>query len=216
MRIVRSLIIAAAAMGAAGAFAGVASAQDTFQPWQVKVGVSEVQPSEKSSIGTIGGEVNISNEFVPTIQVEYFFNNNVSVELLCCTARHDVHAEGTSLGTVNLGKISHFPPTVTLKYHWTEFGNFQPYFGGGINYTHFFDDSLPAGGPVSSIKYSDSWGAALQAGFDYRLDKHWSLNADVRKIWISTDVKLTAGAATIPATVDINPYVFTLGTGYRF
>lgn len=211
MRIVRSLILAAGAL----ALAGTASAQGLLDNFQFKVGVSLIQPDESATISTIGGTVDISDEYVPSLQVEYFFTDNISVELLCCIATHDVRAINTSLGTVNLGEVSHFPPTVTAKYRWTDFGAFQPYLGAGVNYTTFYDDELPAGGPVTSIEYDDSFGGALQAGFDYKLDEHWAINFDVRKIWISTDVTLVAGA-TINADVDINPLVVTVATGYRF
>lgn len=211
MRIVRSLIIAAGAL----AFVGTASAQDLLHNFQVKVGVSGILPDESATISTIGGTVDISDEYVPSLQIEYFINDNISLELLCCIATHDVKAVSTSLGTVNLGKVSHFPPTVTAKYRWTDFGAFQPYVGAGVNYTTFYDDELPAGGPVTAISYDDSFGGALQAGFDYKLNDHWAINVDVRKIWISTDVTLTAGA-TINADVDINPLVVTVATGYRF
>lgn len=211
MRIVRSLILAAGAL----ALAGTASAQSLLDNFQFKVGVSLIQPDESATISAIGGTVDISSEYVPSLQVEYFFTDNISVELLCCIATHDVRAINTSLGTVNLGEVSHFPPTVTAKYRWTDFGAFQPYVGAGVNYTTFYDDELPAGGPVTSIEYDDSFGGALQAGFDYKLDDHWAINVDVRKIWISTDVTLTAGA-TINADVDINPLVVTVATGYRF
>jgi outer membrane protein len=211
MRIVRSLIIAAGAL----AFAGTASAQDLLHNFQVKVGVSGILPDESATISTIGGTVDISDEYVPSLQIEYFINDNISLELLCCIATHDVKAVSTSLGTVNLGTVSHFPPTVTAKYRWTDFGAFQPYVGAGVNYTTFYDDELPAGGPVTAISYDDSFGGALQAGFDYKLNDHWAINVDVRKIWISTDVTLTAGA-TINADVDINPLVVTVATGYRF
>lgn len=211
MRIVRSLILAAGALG----LAGTASAQSLLDNFQFKVGVSLIQPDESATISAIGGTVDISTEYVPSLQVEYFFTDNISVELLCCIATHDVRAINTSLGTVNLGEVSHFPPTVTAKYRWTDFGAFQPYVGAGVNYTTFYDDELPAGGPVTAIEYDDSFGGALQAGFDYKLDDHWAINVDVRKIWINTDVTLTAGA-TINADVDINPLVVTVATGYRF
>lgn len=212
MRIVRSLIIAAGAL----ALTGTAYADDIWHNFQVKVGVSSIQPDEKSTISVIGGDVDVSNEIVPTLQIEYFFTNNISAELLCCMGRHEVKAENTALGTVNLGKVSHFPPTLTVKYHWTDLGAFQPYVGAGVNYTTFFDDKLPAGGPVTSIKYDDSFGGALQAGFDYKLDDHWSVNVDVRKVWISTDVSLAAGATQLNASVDLNPLILTVGSGYRF
>jgi len=207
-------VIAVAAF-AAFAFAGTASA-DILHNLQIKVGVTGVLPEESASISPIGGDVDISDEFVPSVQFEYFFNDHISAELLCCIATHDVKAVGTSLGTVDLGKITHFPPTVTVKYRWTDFGALQPYVGAGVNYTHFFNDEVPAGGPVTSISYDDSVGGALQAGADYKLNDHWSLNFDVRKIWINSDVTIMAGATRIDAAVDINPWVISAGTGYRF
>jgi outer membrane protein len=204
-----------AAIAIAIALASPASAQ-LLENFQVKVGVSAILPDESASIATIGGDVSISDEYVPSLQIEYFFSDAISAELLCCIARHDVTAVGTALGDVNLGKISHFPPTLTLKYHFNTEEKFQPYVGAGVNYTLFFDEKTPSGGPVTGIDYDASFGGALQVGFDYKLDDHWSLNADIRKIWINTDVTIRAGATTINADVDINPYVVTLGTGYRF
>lgn len=212
MRIVRSLILAAGAL----AFAGTASAQDIWHNFQVKVGVSSIQADEDAEISVIGGDVDISDEIVPTLQIEYFFTDNISAELLCCVATHDVQAVNTALGTVDLGQVSHFPPTLTVKYHWTDLGAFQPYVGVGANYTRFYDKELPASGPVTGISYDDSLGGALQAGFDYKLDSHWSLNVDVRKVWISSDVTIAAGATQIDAKVDVNPLILTVGTGYRF
>ncbi|KAF0175650.1 MAG: OmpW family protein [Hyphomonadaceae bacterium] len=200
---------------AAAAFAAPAQA-GVLDNVQIKVGVSGVIPDESADITVIGGDVDISDEYVPTLAIEYFFNDNVSAELLCCAAQHDVKAVGTALGTVDLGQITHFPPTVTLKYRWTNLGAFQPYVGAGVNYTHFFNEELPAGGTVTSISYDDSFGGALQAGADFKLNDHWSLNADVRKIWISTDVTIMAGATRIDANVDVNPWVTSLGVGYRF
>lgn len=202
---------------ACGAFLlGAPASADILKNIQVKVGVSAILPDESASISAIGGDVDISDAYVPTLQLEYFFTDRISAELLCCAAQHDVKAVGTALGVVDLGKVTHFPPTVTLKYHFTELGKFQPYVGVGANYTHFFDDELPAGGPITAISYDDSFGPALQAGADYRLDDHWSLNLDVRKIWINSDVTISAGATTINADVDIDPWVVTVGTGYRF
>lgn len=216
MRIVRSLILASGLAAGALALAGTASAQDLLHNFQVKVGVSGVLPEESATISAIGGDIDISDEYVPSLQIEYFFSDNISAELLCCMARHDVKAVGTTLGTVDLGKVSHFPPTLTVKYRWTDFGAFQPYLGAGANYTRFFDEKLPSG-PVTAIHYDSSFGPALQAGFDYKLDKNWSINVDVRKIWINSDVTLRAGpTTTINADVDINPLVVTVATGYRF
>jgi outer membrane protein len=203
---------ALAAVVMAAVFAAPAEAR-VLDRLQVKLGVSGVLPQEKADISVIGGDVDISDGYVPSLQLEYFFTDHISAELLCCVARHDVGAVDTSLGPVDLGEITHFPPTVTLKYRWTDTGPFEPYVGAGVNYTHFFDEDP---GAVTEISYDDSFGPALQAGFDYRLDEHWALNVDVRKIWISTDVTIQAGATRIDANVDIDPWVVSTSIGYRF
>ncbi len=46
------------------------------------------------------------------------------------------------------------------------------------------------------------------------LDEHWLFNVDVKKIWLSTDVNVNAGAVT--GQVDLNPWVVGVGFGYRF
>jgi outer membrane protein len=201
----------AVAMSAACALSAPAAEARILDHLQIKVGISGVLPDESATVSLIGGSVAISDEYVPTLAIEYFFSDRVSAELLCCAARHDVAA--TASGGIDLGKVTHFPPTLTLKYRWNVENNFQPYVGAGLNYTHFFDEEP---GAVNSISYDDSVGPALQAGFDYRLDEHWSLNVDVRRIWINSDVTIVAGANTIAADVDIDPFVATIGVGYRF
>lgn len=196
----------AAAVAAMAALALSAPAQaSVLDNVQIKFGISGILPDENGS--PIPAE--ISDEYVPTLQVEYFFNDNVSAELLCCVATHDVTAAG---GTIDLGQVTHFPPTVTLKYHWTDFGAFQPYVGAGVNYTAFINSDPPAG---LSVNYDSSFGGALQAGFDYRLDDHWGVNFDVRRIWINTDVTIS-GAINATDSVDINPWVVTTAIAYRF
>lgn len=196
--------MAAVAAMAALAFAAPANA-GILEHIQLKVGVSGVLPDEEGS----PIPVDISDEWVPSLQIEYFFNDNISAELLCCVATHDVTAAG---GAIDLGEVTHFPPTVTVKYHWTNLGQFQPYVGAGVNYTTFIDSDPPAG---LSVDYDDSWGGALQVGFDYRFDDHWGFNLDVRRIWIDTDVTIS-GAINATDQVDINPYVVSTGIAYRF
>lgn len=198
--------IAAAAALAAFALAAPAQA-GVLDNFQIKIGVSGVLPEEEGD----PIPVDISDEWVPSLQVEYFFNDNVSAELLCCVATHDVTALN---GAVDLGEVTHFPPTVTLKYRWTNFGQFEPYVGAGLNYTAFIDSEPPSG---LSVDYEESFGGALQAGFDYRLNERWSLNLDVRRLWINTDVTIRGlGPDPVRDDVDINPWVVSTAIGYRF
>lgn len=198
--------VGAAAIAAFAALALAAPAQaGVLDNFQIKFGVSGVLPDEEGD----PIDVDISDEWVPSAQIEYFFNDNISAELLCCVATHDVTAAG---GAIDLGEVTHFPPTVTLKYRWTDFGKFEPYVGAGVNYTAFIDSEPPAG---LSVDYDESFGPALQLGFDYRLDEHWGVNFDVRRIWINTDVTIS-GAINATDDVDINPWVVSTSVAYRF
>jgi outer membrane protein len=200
--------IGAVAVAVIAALALAAPAQaGVLDNFQIKFGVSGVLPEEEGD----PIPVDISDEWVPSLQVEYFFNDNVSAELLCCVATHDVTALN---GAVDLGEVTHFPPTVTLKYRWTGFGQIEPYVGVGLNYTAFIDSEPPSG---LSVDYEESFGGALQAGFDYRLNDRWSLNFDVRRLWINTDVTIRGlGPDPVHDDVDINPWVVSTAVGYRF
>ena len=207
------------------AAAGAAAAEDN--PWMVRARVIGVMPDESADLSVggaaLGGDVSISNEYVPELDITYFFNKNIAAELILATTQHNVKAtnvEAVGGANVNLGDVWVLPPTVTLQYHFDNGGQFKPYVGAGVNFTLFYNEDQ---GPVAdSIDYDSSVGPALQAGFDYDLDGEpggWAFNADIKKIWINSDVTVdftTALDATVKADVDINPIVVGLGFGYKF
>lgn len=159
-------------------------------------------PDEK--LDGISG-LSISNEVVPEVDFSYFVTDNIAFELIAATTRHKVSIPGASLG-----KVSLLPPTLTVQYHFMPKAQFSPYVGAGLNYTFFYNvDS----GDVASLKYDNHIGYALQAGVDYALGGNWSLNADVKKIFLKTDVSVNGGPG-IRATID--PWIVGLGVGYRF
>ncbi len=95
-------------------------------------------------------------------------------------------------------------------------GAFKPYVGAGVQWIHYFKSKTPDGNPLAatSVDFSDSFGPALQAGFDYSLGNGWYLNADVKKSWLDTKVSFDNGATIVNQKVD--PLTVSLGLGYRF
>ncbi|NKB36119.1 MAG: outer membrane beta-barrel protein [Gammaproteobacteria bacterium] len=69
---------------------------------------------------------------------------------------------------------------------------------------------------MDRVDYKDTLGYALQAGFDYGITEHWSLNMEVKKMFIDTKVSIDRGALRNDADVDIDPWVFGIGVAYRF
>ena len=123
-------------------------------------------------------------------------------------------AVNTAVGDVDLGDIWLLPPTLTVQYHILPDGKFRPYVGAGVNYTVFFNEDE---GPVATaIDYDNAFGWALQAGFDVGLNDQWALNFDVKKLWLSTDVDVSALGTVVSTEVDIDPWLIGFGVAYRF
>lgn len=192
---------------------GLASAKDRLQ---VVLAATGVIPDEQTKTSVIGGGLDVTNRAVPSLQIEYFFTKNISTELFCCLTRHSATATDTLIGDVPLARVTLFPPILTLKYRLRNLGPFEPYVGAGINYTQFFDESIPAGSPVTAIRFDDSVGPAVQFGVDYKLSDRFYVRADARRVWLNSDVSIQAGATAIQAEVQINPWIPSVGVGYRF
>lgn len=189
-----------------GAMIDSARAEDS--PWLVRARVVMVVPDESASVTGLGGTVDIDTSVIPEIDITYFFSENWAAELVLGTSNHEVTATPSN---IDLGDVWLLPPTLTLQYHFAPKAQFRPYIGAGVNYTIFYGADK---GAVASIEYDNAFGFALQGGMDYDLGDNWVFNVDVKKIWLSTDVSINGGAIT--ADVDIDPWFFGTGIGYRF
>lgn len=191
--------VAAAMLAAALALPTAANAQN----WMIGARALYVSPNVSTSINGL----DVDAAWWAEVDFTYFFTKNIAAELIAGWNKHEVTLNGASLG-----KVGVLPPTLTLQYHFTDLGAFKPYVGAGLNYTYFYEDSLANN--TLHIKDS-SWGGALQAGMDYEFAKNWYFNADVKYVWMSTDVIVNATGAQL-GSLDINPWIFGLGVRYRF
>jgi outer membrane protein len=161
----------------------------------------------------LGGSATTSDDVVPELDISYFFTKNIAAELILATTRHSVDVKNSAAGNLDLGTVRLLPPVLTLQYHFMPDSAFRPYIGAGINYTIPFD--AVKGRSVNSVRYSSEFGYAFQAGIDYYLDKNWALNFDVKKVFVSTDIKVNGGAVNAKNTA-LDPWLIGLGFGYRF
>ena len=160
--------------------------------------------ASKTTIAGVG-ELTINDKVIPEVDFTYFVTPNFAAELiLTYPQKHDVKLDGAKIGT-----LKHLPPTLSAQYHFTDFGPIKPYVGAGLNYTVFSSVNLPTG---LSIK-KDSVGLSLQAGVDYAIDKKWSVNFDVKKVQLRTDLSNTAGTL---GTIKVDPTLIGAGVGYKF
>ncbi|HQN66087.1 MAG TPA: OmpW family outer membrane protein [Methylophilus sp.] len=205
--------------------------------WVVRLRAAHVTANEDSKLGKLvnqnvapvmspGAELKVDNNTLPELDISYYFTKNIAAELiLALGSKHDVHVSkepGAVVPNQLLGTVEVLPPTLTAQWHFNPDATFDPYVGAGINYTFMLDRNLNVRqGPLAGTKIKidrDSWGPALQAGFDVNLKDGWLINADVKYIWMDTKVKLNvpAGAWTKIDSLDINPWVIGIGVGKKF
>ena len=194
-------VLSALALATATLISGNAFAQAKDGPWLVRVRAVSLSSANKD---TTGLNLSINNKWIPEVDFSYYFTPNVSAELiLTVPQKHTVSSNSTPIGN-----LSHLPPTLTAQYHF-DGGSFKPYVGAGVNYTMFSGVNLP---PGVDVKRS-SFGGALQAGVDIPLSGNMSLNFDVKKVYIGTDIKV-AGAKI--GTFKVDPLLVGIGVGWRF
>ncbi|MFJ4433268.1 OmpW family protein [Pseudomonas sp. NPDC089395] len=156
----------------------------------------------------------------------YMLTDHVGIELLAATPfQHEVGVKGLGGGLDGkLADVKQLPPTLSLQYYPMDPGSrFQPYAGIGINYTLFFDEDLTSERKqqgFSNLELQDSVGISGQLGMDYMLTDNILLNASVWYVDIDTkasvDGPTALGYSKTKVNVDVDPWVYMVGLGYKF
>ncbi|MEO0057310.1 MAG: hypothetical protein RIT17_760 [Pseudomonadota bacterium] len=162
-----------------------------------------------------------NDNFVPTIAVEWFVTDNISLETIAGTTQHDVDTTaGLPAGAELVSDALLLPATVTAKYHF-DLGGVKPYVGAGAAYFMWLSDkpgaaTLPLG--VTDTDLSDEFGLVLQGGFDVPLgDKGFGLTFDAKRYFIDTTARWFVGnTLAIETEHKLDPWVLSAGVSYRF
>lgn len=215
----KTLALAAVAFSA---FAGAAEAQTTTAwtapkagDWLVTGRVTNVSSSTDAAITTAAGaasglHVDVGDSTMPTLGFTYFITDHWAVEGILGTTKHEIRAQGGATD-IAVHETWVLPPVVTLQYRPLTSGRFSPYVGAGVNAMIFYGGDDRNG---FKVDLEDSLGLAAQAGADIGLTGPWSLNLDVKKVWVSTDASINAGA--LKSDVDLDPWVVSIGVARKF
>ncbi|RAI41896.1 OmpW/AlkL family protein [Rhodoplanes roseus] len=201
--------------------------------WQVRARALAVLPRDKVDLdipalgaaGVLPDTGKVSTTVIPEIDISYYFTPNIALELILGVTPHKIKGKGQLEG-LDIGETWLLPPTLTLQYHFTNFGAFQPYIGAGVNYTFFFNTSaanttttVPLGATVAvtDLGLKNNWAPAVQIGFDYMLNQHVGVNFDVKYLWLSSDVTATLNnAIAVTGKTNLDPLLIGGGVTYRF
>lgn len=197
-----------------------AAAQEVAEGrWLVRARAVHLDMDNRSTpipaLAVPGNAIRVEDKTIPELDVSYFLTKNLAAELiLTYPQKHDVKVSGSAIGAFKAGSFKHLPPTLTLQWHFNPDGVFRPYVGAGVNYTRITSESLRVPGVTRLHLENDSWGGALQAGFDVKVSKNLFLNLDVKKVQIRSDLRNDAGAKV--SRVKLDPLLIGVGIGYRF
>jgi outer membrane protein len=216
-----------AALGSTSVFA------ETEGNWMMRIRAVDVRPEKKSDpVANLGADIPsdqiyVDNKTIPEVDFTYFFSKNLAAELiLTYPQKMDVQVGGSAAGGFKAGTLKALPPTLTLQYHFMPDATFRPYVGAGINYTRISNITLSgldavttslAGGVgnenVNTVD-KNSWGGALQIGFDVKVGANSYINFDYKKVYIKTDLKNSALGKI--STLKLDPQLFGIGYGFKF
>lgn len=196
-----------------------APAEAALPSWYVHVGPAGIFYDSSAKLYAGGAQVpgataKATDNVTGLVELGYFFNDNIAASLTVgVPPKATLTAKGTvsALGTV--GKATYGPAALTVHYHLTNFGAFQPYAGLGGAYAFIFDEE---DGAVTQLKVKGAPGFVLQGGFDYNLNKNWGVFVDVKKLWLAVDVEGNLGPTPVTGKVTIDPLVVHSGVTYRF
>jgi len=213
------LVAAAAAMLLAST-AAVAAHADDFQPAGkgsliVDVRVTDVWSNSASSINTAVGtptglHVHVGDSVMPTLGFVYFLSDNFAVEAILGTTQHNISAEGPGV-SVKAASTWVIPPVVTLQYYPMPKSRFSPYVGAGVNAMIYYGGKNDNG---FTTKLKDNVGVALQVGANYAVSGPWLLNADLKKVFVTTNADINNGA--LNSKVNVDPWVASIGFSRKF
>ena len=193
----------------------------------LRAGAATVDPQEDSSAlelngATLGGQATVDSNTQLGLTGTFMLTDNLGIGLLAATPfEHEVGVKGLGGLDGKLADIKHLPPTLSLQYFpLAASSRLQPYVGAGLNYTTFFEEDLTSQREAqgfSNLELDDSWGLALEAGVDYMLTDNLLVNATVWYLDIDTTATTDlAGAGQVKVDVDIDPWVYMVGLGYKF
>ena len=234
MKTIISLTVAIASFAA-----GMAYADDSVpfnEGWRGGIGGAYIHINSKAD--------DFSGQFTPSglglevhststlfLSLSKRVSDHIDLELLGgMPPTHDVYAKGPAqvpfptrnYDGVKIGSSKQLAPTFIVNYSFFDKGTaFRPYFGLGLNYTHFYDQKTTAagdninGGPTK-IQNTDSIGPAGQIGLRYNFPSRWSLNASLTKAIVSSHLTATTGGVDRTTTIYFNPLVSVVSLEYAY
>lgn len=185
-----------------------------------------------AQVSHVGAKVENSAAFI--VSAFYMFTDNIGAELtLGAPVLMKVTTNDPQGSYTNAASARAAFPSIVAKYVFNSPGDtWRPYLGVGLNYTYFND--VTANTDYANVRslansgasLSSSWNPVLNGGVIFNIDEHWSINAGVSWVPLTSTATFSSavpafgpfpgGTYTTAGKLNINPFDITLKIGYRF
>jgi outer membrane protein len=165
--------------------------------------------------GIPGAKIHASVGVSPELDASYFLTPNLSLQLIAATTRHTITVNGGGLhGTAGSAWV--LPPTLTAQWHFAQVGVVRPYVGVGVTVAFFYGVSPSSQllGVDDKLGLRTAVGPTLDVGFDVPVSGNWSMNVDVKQMFLPTAARVLHGA--VRGSTLLDPTVVGVGVGYKF
>jgi outer membrane protein len=188
-----------------------------------------VMPMDDSGLirpgfGDLPSGASLDNSIGAEISVTYFLSNNFGVEFGFMGSKLDLFGDDQTPAQGKLASAKYIMPNATLQYHFMPKAAVRPYIGFGVNYIRYYDES-----PGSVLELADKsprriqptatlearFGYHGQIGFDIPLNDRVFFNIDVKYVKTNTVAKFVTNDIDF-VDVDVDPFIFGAGFGFRF
>ncbi len=202
-------------------FVGIAGAANAQSPeWRYGGRALWVSAGTTSDeLGTTGSRLDIGSgpglEFDATVM----FSDVIGAEFSLGASYHRLDLTGGEWDGIDAGWALLVPLTAIAQYHVQIYGPWDPYFGLGITWIQPFSSlsSEIRDAGVEDLDLKGGAGLAAQAGVNYQMNNRWYANLDISYLGASIEATVTTEDGDLPTvTLDIKPWVFAVGFGYKF
>lgn len=193
---------ALAAGVAAALLAMPSSAQEDGYDFKLFGGAAYVAPLSDSSLGGVADTVEASSEYGWEIGGEWKPSDRFGLELAYLDAEHDVEADGTVIGDIDLR-----PLTFTANFHLVNRDAINWYVGPTLAYIDWSEVRLGGGGSLD-VDSETTYG--ISTGIDIGFGDTFALQLGLR--WLDASVE----SPVLPNDVKVDPLFTRVGVAFRF
>jgi outer membrane protein len=191
-----------------------------------------------TSLTAAGSGASVDNADSLGLTATYFITDHIATTaVLGIPPKFRLTGTGSISGLGQIGSAYEWSPALLLKYFFNDAtSNLRPYVGAGASYVWFSGVKLEPASASGAFLYTPAFGSALtgptsarlsssfapviNAGLSYNITKHWSVDASLAYMWLSTRATLTTqsklGTITSSTKLKLDPIISFVSVAYKF